>query len=384
MLETGIVPAANRDAANSALSAQGLFPIDLRLDTPHRATAPGIKVRDLALGLRILANLLEAGLPMARALTAFAALAPRGWTRETLDAITTAVREGKSLSGALAAAPMTFPPLVIGMMHAGEAAGELSTAVRKSAEIMEQAAATRLAIRAALTYPIILAVAAALSIGLLLGVVLPRFAEIVGDLGQTLPRSTEIVLGAGAAIRAAAVPSVIAALALAVAWRQWLALGGERSRATWHGLLLGIPLVGTTRRASATAQMTTSLGALLEGGVPIAQALVHAARAGGDSALSRRLLVARERVVGGERLSTALEDTRSATEGAVQLVRAGEATGRLADMLYHAGRIEREAAEELVKNAVRLIEPLLILVFGAVVALVAAALLQAVYSVRPI
>ena len=93
---------------------------------------------------------------------------------------------------------------------------------------------------------------------------------------------------------------------------------------------------------------------------------------------------ARQRVVGGERLSAALAHVDALTVSTVQLVRAGEATGDLATMLSHAARIEGEWAEQRVKSLVRIVEPVLILVFGIIVAVIAASLLQAVYSVRPV
>ena len=122
---------------------------------------------------------------------------------------------------------------------------------------------------------------------------------------------------------------------------------------------------------------------MLASGVPITTAMQQAARASGNAAVRERLLIARERVLSGERLSSALAHTAAIPAGAIQLVRAGEATGELASMLTYAARIDRERSEAEVKRLVRLIEPSLILFFGALIALVAAALLQAVYSVRP-
>jgi type II secretory pathway component PulF len=115
----------------------------------------------------------------------------------------------------------------------------------------------------------------------------------------------------------------------------------------------------------------------------MATAMLHAARASGDASLTRRILTARESVVQGRRPSDALSEEAALTPTAVRLARAGEETGRLAAMLSHAAALERERAESMVRSAVRLLEPALILVFGGLVALVAAALLQAIYSVRP-
>ena len=168
-------------------------------------------------------------------------------------------------------------------------------------------------------------------------------------------------------------------------WRSYGIAGAATptGRVGWHGWLLSLPLVGPIRQSAAAGRYARALGALLESGVPIAIALRSAADATGDAAISVRVLRARERVIRGERLSAALGAEHASTATAIQLVRAGEESGRLAEMLTYSAGLEQERAERAVKSAVRLLEPAMILVFGGLVALVAAALLQAVYSVRP-
>ena len=128
--------------------------------------------------------------------------------------------------------------------------------------------------------------------------------------------------------------------------------------------------------------MAHSLAALLESGVTVAAALVHAAHATGDAEVEARLLTARAQIAAGHTLSRALEDSRAATQTAIRLIRAGEESGRVASMLAHAARIEQQRSDRLVRTLVRMLEPILLLGFAALVALVAAALLQAIYSVR--
>ncbi|HEU0012456.1 MAG TPA: type II secretion system F family protein [Longimicrobium sp.] len=380
LVETGTVRAESAEAAREQLAARGLFPLDVRLERGRQAARPGMGVQDLALGLRVLATLLESGLPLARALAAMEELAPAAW-RPAVPALREAVRQGSTLAAALAAAPVGFPPLVVGLVQAGEAGSGLAPAVARAAELVEGAAETRRAVRAALAYPLILAGAGMASLALLVGFVLPRFAAVLADLGQSLPRTASLVLGAADAARVGFAPALFALVVLGMAWRLWVAT--EAGRARWHALLLGVPLVGGIRRAGAVGRFCAALGALLESGVPIAPALQHATRATGDAALTGRILAARERVVGGQGIAAALERADAATPTALRLVRTGEETGRLAPMLAHAARIESERAQQMVRSLVRVLEPAMIIVFGGVVALVAAALLQAVYSVRP-
>jgi type II secretory pathway component PulF len=126
------------------------------------------------------------------------------------------------------------------------------------------------------------------------------------------------------------------------------------------------------------------MAALLDSGVPAAISLGRAATAAADSAIESRLSAARAGITRGESLGLALEESSALTIAAVRLVRAGEESGRVSAMFLHAARIESERAREMTRSAVRLVEPVLILVFGAIVAVIAGALLQAVYAIHPV
>lgn len=379
-VEQGTLAAPSQADAFAALEQRGLLAMDVRLIATPRDRRVTISAADLALGLRILADLFEAGLPMTRALQTLGELAPPSW-KAILPVLKQSVREGKSLGAALRDAPAEIPPLVIGMTLAGELAGNVGGAVRRAADVTESIAETRAAIRTALAYPIVLAVAGTGAIALMVGAVIPRFAVILGDIGQTLPASTRLVMSGATTIRAAAIPALVAGLVLVVAQRAWTA--SEKGRRSWHAALLGVPLIGTIRRASATARSTLTLATLLETGVPLRQAMAFAARASGDAAIDARIIAAAARVESGQPIARAMRETDALTPLAIRLVQAGEESGRLAPMLRHAAKLEQDRSDRITRTAVRLLEPVLILIFAGVVALVAAALLQAVYSVRP-
>jgi general secretion pathway protein F len=380
-IEKGIVDATSAREARAIIASRGLYllAIERRL-APHDSRR-AMPVADLALGLRILADLLESGLSISRALHAFDELAPRGW-RPALPHIRQAVREGRSLGAALASAPIVVPGLVIGIAQAGEAGAGIGPAVRRAAALMETAAELRASIRSALAYPLVVAGSGMVAVGVLITVVLPRFARILADLGQTLPASTRLVIGAASVARHGLVPACLLAAIAVAAWHAWTRT--EPGRRSCHRLLLSLPMLGPVRRGAAAARMAHALSALLESGVTIAAALVHAGRATADAELEARIALARAAVAAGEPLSRALELHAAATPTVVRLVRAGEESGRLAAMLGHAARIEQQTADRTVRTAVRLLEPLLLLTFASVVALIAAALLQAIYSVRPV
>lgn len=379
-IDGGMVDAESLRQAREILASRGLYVLSLESRGHQFARRDPLSVADLALGLRILADLLESGLSVSRALQTFDDLAPRGW-RPALPHIRQSVREGQSLAAALSSAPVVIPGLVIGIAQAGEAGGGVGPAIRRAAELMESSAEMRASIRSALAYPVVVAGAGVLAVGILITVVLPRFAKILADLGQELPASTRAVLDGAAAVHAGMVPSMIVVGITFAVWRGWTQT--ESGRRSWHRLLLAVPLLGTVRSGTAAARMAHSLSALLESGVSIGSALVFAARATADAELEARLTLARAGVTAGEALSRALEVNRATTPTVVRLIRAGEESGRLPAMLDHAARIEQQRADRVVKTGVRMLEPMLLLTFASVVALIAAALLQAIYSVRP-
>lgn len=339
-----------------------------------------IGAEDLAIGLRVLADLVDAGLPVARALGSFADLAPASW-HTGLPALRAAVREGRGLSSALEGSSLAIPPLVIGMVRAGEAGSGLAAAIGRAATWAEGRAATHHAIRSALAYPAVVAISGIGALTVIVSVVLPRFDSILSGLGQSLPPATRLVMSAAEVTRVLAVPVLV--LAVVTAWVARRSLATPRGRRTLHRWLLAVPGIGAVREANATARFTAALSALLESGVPVRQGVLPAARAVGDAELEARAVVARDRIAAGESVSRALAEHRVVTVLASRLVAAGEESGRLASMLGFASRLEQQRADRLTRAGIRLIEPALVIGIAATVGLVAAALLQAVYAVRP-
>ena len=349
------------------------------------ATAPPdaratLDSESLAIGLRILADLLEAGLPLSRALVAFEELAPAGWSAG-VPRLRASVREGTSLARSLEEMSLGLPPVVVGLVRAGEAGGGIAPAIRRAADHAEADATNRATIRAALAYPVVVGVAGFGSVGVMVGLVLPRFAGILDGLGQSMPPMTRAVLDVSAGLRAGAFPAAIALVMATSALMRWRASpSGRLATDAW---MLRLPLIGTVRRSAATARLCAALSALLESGVPLRAALRQAAPALGDAAIASRLEKARERIVAGERPSRALHDVGAMTPTACRLIASGEETGHMGRMLAFAARIEQGRADRIMRTAIRLIEPALILAFAAIVGVVAAAMLQAVYAVRP-
>jgi general secretion pathway protein F len=380
-LVRGLVDAASGPEAAAALSGRGLFPVAVEPAHPpdgwlHALRRPS--TRALATVFQSLAALVEAGVPLQKALQASARVAS-GLLRDALGRVEARVREGSSLAQALAEERGLCSPVTLGLLRAGERGVGLGAGLAQASAELEARAELEGRLRAALAYPGLLAAVGSVSVAFIVLFVVPRFATLLGDLGQAIPPATRLLVAGSDALRRYGLYAIPGLLVALIAGASLLA----RHRRAAHEWLLALPLIGPLRHAFATARAARTVGALLGTGTPALAALETARGAAGDEAVAARLAQARDRVAEGAALSTALGETRALSETAVQLATIGEGSGRLPQLLLKAAELEARNAERRLKTLVTVLEPALIIVFAGLVAFVAAALLQAVYALRP-
>ena len=379
-LLTGRIEAGTSAQAGALLVERGLHPIAVE---PAVDRGPGRRAagrRELAVVFRGIAALTAAGVPLEAAIGAAERLA-RGALRDCLERSRGRLRRGEGLAQSLDSGEGAVPPVVLGMLRAGDRAGRLDAALEQVASNLELEADLASRLRHALAYPAVLAVASSASVLIIGTVVVPKFAVLIADLGQEVPPATRTLLAVtGLVANHWLVLSLGALLLLSVA-TAWVRRPEGRRR--WCQLLLATPTVGPVLHGLATARVCRALSGSLQAGAPLLVAFDAAAEAGGDPAVGLRLFAARERVARGEGVARALELERAVTPGALQLIVVGESSGQLAAMLGRAGDLASQETERALGTLVALIEPLLVVALGGFVAFVAAALLQAIYSLRP-
>jgi len=376
----GIVDAGSLGQASGVVADRGLFPLMVSVAAAAEVARRPANRRDLAIVFQSIAALVSAGVPLERAVASSETLA-RGALRDALATARVRLREGETFAQALGAAPGVVPGTVVGMLRAGERGSQLSLALDRVAEHLEQEAELVARVRQALAYPLLLAVVGVASVLVIGTVIVPRFAELLNDLGQDLPLATRVLLVGSALLSSywfLLVPTLAAGLALLAELTRRPA-----SRRLLEDVLLRMPVVGPVRLALATSRIVRALGGMLAAGMPLLAGLDAAGEAAGDLAVAQRLARARERVTQGAPLSASLEREGALALSALQLVRVGESSGRLAEMARRAGDLAAQEAERGLRTLVTLVEPALIVTFGGLVAFVAAALLQAVYAIRP-
>lgn len=358
---------------------QGLLPIDIVERSAWRWQPP-VRVGDLAILFRNVATLTESGVPVERAFAVSEALvAPT--LASAISEIREELRRGLPVSEGLARRGDAFSSSIIGIVRAGERGSALAGAFSDAANQLEAEAELRGEIRSALAYPIVILLMGLATIGVLAGVVIPRFALLLSDLGADLPASTQFLLSGSAFVQRWGLLGIVlfgVGVPAAVHW-----VRSPRVRPAFHRGLLSLPVVGPLRHAFATARACRALGATLTNGLPLLQGLDAAADAAGDAEVAARIRRSRVEVAGGAPLTESLEQERAFTRAALQLVGVGEASSRLGPMTSRAGDVSALRAGRRLKTAITLLEPILIVGLGVLVAATAGALLQAVYSVRP-
>src|SRR5947208_1398185 len=282
----GLVDASSASQASATVTDRGLFPLTVTPAPIAETSRRPASRRDLAIVFQSIAALVSAGVPLERAVASSEALA-RGSLRDTLAAARTRLREGEGLAAALGATHGVVPGIVLGMLRAGERGSQLAFALAQVAAHLEQEAELVARMRQALAYPLLLAVVGIASILVIGTVIVPRFAELLGDLGQELPPATRVLLVGSRLLSHYWFVLVPVAASL-------VALGAEvRSRpATRRRIedaLLTAPLVGPVRLALATARVARALGGMLAAGMPLLPSLDAAAEAAGDGAAAARL-----------------------------------------------------------------------------------------------
>ncbi len=322
--------------------------------------------------------MVSARLPVVDALDTSA----RQTTHKTLSAalhgVASHVRSGSTLSSGFVTHGAVFGPLAAGLVRVGEASGALGPVLIRIADALERTAELRRRVQYALAYPAVVLSVAVGAVSFLLTVVVPTFADLFADFDAPLPWPTRVLISVSSALRAAA-PFLLVGLVVSV-WAARRFLQTARGRRIAEGVTLRIPFVGTLYRQLLTARFCRTLATLLEGGVPLAEALAVTADAepsprSSDAARALRDRIVRGGTLAGRDSSSLGLDVDLFPPMVAQMVAVGEATARLAETLdYAAAHYERqvEGATDALSSV---IEPILVLVLGVVVG----AILVAIY-----
>jgi general secretion pathway protein F len=384
----GVMDAVDARAVVERLRKEAYFPIKVSAQSERTALfslggGSRVRQRDLLALTQMLATLFEAGLPLDRALSILEELAPSARVKTIVTDLLHSVRGGSSLSEALAKHhPRPFSRLYINMVRAGEKGGVLEVSLRRLAEFLEARAAFNEAVVSALAYPLVITTVGAGAIVFLMTFVIPRFATIFNDLGQTIPLPTQILMSVSAAMTSYWWVGATLAMAGVLAWRIWT--GTPQGRAGWDHFVLRLPIVGPLALKVETARFARTLGTMLKSGVPVLGAMAVVGDMMSNQSVGAAVGRLADGVKRGGTIASGMQDHTAFPSLAVHMVRVGEETGRLEEMLLKvADTFETDVRSEL-KRVLGLLEPAIILGMGVLVAFIVVAMLLAIFSINEI
>lgn len=386
----GLMEAYDPQAVVERLHRERYFP--LRVD-PVSATGglaalraawaapPRVAARDLVAFTQQLSTLVDAGLPLERGLTILGELATSRRLREVVQDVARGVRAGSTLADALGRHhPRPFSRLYINTVRAGEKGGVLDVSLRRLAEHLEAMRELREAVTSALLYPALLAAVGAGAVVFLLTFVLPRFAAIFADLGQALPWPTRLLLAVSHAAVVYWWVAALAALAAALTWQ--ILARSEPARLAVDRRLLRLPLLGGVLRRVEVGRLSRTLGTLLSAGVPLLAALGVARETAGNRVVAAALAAVQDGAKRGDGVARPMAESGEFPPLVVHMVRVGEETGRLEEMLSRVAATYEAEIRVAVRRFVALLEPAIILVLGVVVLAIVLAILMAILAVN--
>lgn len=384
----GVVESDNLDQAIKKIIKSGLTPIDVDVYVPHQPPKPSggkvfikkIKLTELASFSRQMADLVDAAVPILRAVQLVSRQMQNPHFKIIVEDIYTFVRDGGSFSSGLARHPQIFSVLYVNLVRTGEVSGELEIVLNRLADHLEKEQDVRNKISAALAYPILVMVIGALTVFVLLSFVIPRLTVMFDDLDQELPLPTQIL--------------VTISSYFSQYWWLLIALGvigfvylkqyasSEKGIRQLHQWVLGLPLVGHLVKTVEVGRFARTMATLVESGVVITTALNSVWATVQNVVLKDEIKKVSEEVTNGSSLQKALGATQFFPEMAINMISVGEETGRLEKGLLKIAETYERESEQAVRTFISLLGPLVLVVIVCLVGFVVVAMLLPIFKMN--
>ena len=337
--------------------------------TPLFVFAGGVRLKDVSAFTRQFASMISSAIPLVQSLDAITKQTENRRLREAISKILADVQSGISLAEALSMHPKVFNRLYCAMVRAGEAAGILPAVLLRLADYQEKTVVLQRRIMSAFAYPVLVGSVSIAAVIALMTFVVPTFSSMLLELGAQLPLSTRIVIAISDIVKTWLAPVLaVAALAILISMHQYR--NSDRFRTAVDALKLKFPLFGGLQRKSAVSRFSRTFGALLVGGVPIADALEITSSTTGNRVLEQGFLKTLEAIRGGQPLAPPLMVTGLFPPMVVQMIDVGEKSGNLPEMLAKISDYYDTEVDSAVTALTSILEPVLIVVMGIIIAAV--------------
>ena len=380
----GILEADSAKGARFALRRQGIFPTEVHEEaSPEQRRRTGdarISQQELAIVARQLATLFAAGIPAVEALSAVGEQTDKPGVEKIMRQIRDAVTQGSSIADAMAEHPATFPPIFIGMIRAGEAAGAIDLVLERLAQYTETQVQLQSRVRNALTYPILMFSISGAIVFFLLSFVVPKVTKIFADKQEALPWPTRFLLSISHILAdwwwLIAILLVIAILGALAAIRR------PEGRLWFDRKLLTLPVIGPLFTQIAVGRFSRTLATLLAGGIPLLEALELASNTSGNTALGAAVEEARIGVREGESLGDLLQASGLFPPLLIRMIAVGERSGELEPMLIRVADAYEQEVESALSALTSVLEPAMMVIMGGLVLFIVLAVLLPIFEIN--
>jgi type IV pilus assembly protein PilC len=371
-ISEGVYIAENEARLRHEMEEKGLYVLSLQpkgairgisVQLPQRRA---VNTREFLVFNQELATLLKAGMPLVQSLDLLKRRVVSPTFRSVLDDVHEKVRSGTALSDAFAAQGDLFPRVYTASLLAGERSGNLDAVLRRYVEYSKIIAMIKRKTLSALVYPAILITLSLVLVTVIIVWVVPAFSEFYGSFGAELPLVTKIIVRISNLVRSQFLLLVLASVAIVGGIVVWAQQQGQQAR--FDRVLLRLPMLGQVARKFATSQMARTLATLLGGGLPLVNALDISSKSIGNRYMAAQLEIVSARVREGESFAAALDKRGVFPEVAVKMAEVGESTGALQDMLNTVADFYDEEISTNMERFVTLVEPVLLVVMGIVIA----------------
>jgi general secretion pathway protein F/type IV pilus assembly protein PilC len=374
---TGVMLADNEAAVIRSLDERQLYPVRVLVQAATRRQAGGrIGLRDLSLMFGQLADLLRSGVPLLRSLETLVRASANRRLSGVVSSVHAQVSDGKSLAESMSAHPKVFNSLQVAMVRAGERGGFLEDVLTNLGEYLDRADDLRSKVRGAMVYPLILVSLGVVAILFILLVVVPKFQGVLSRVALPLP--TKVLFALTNVLREHSLAAV-AGVVLAAAGASAL-LRSQAGRTWWDSWQLKIPVAGNLIRGLCITRFCRILGTMLASGVPILQALSISKDAIGSLKLMQNVETAIDHVREGNKLAPPLAAGGLFPADVVEMIAVAEESNQLEKVLRQGADNTERRVNRQVDMAVRIMEPLILVVLALVIAFVAVGLLYPIFT----
>jgi type IV pilus assembly protein PilC len=368
----GIYVADSEARLRREFEEKGLFVLGLQRAGRARLGAIGlprrsrIATREFVVFNQELATLLKAGMPLVQSLDILRRRVSNPLFKSVIDDVYERVRAGSSLSEAFEAHGALFPGVYTASLLAGEKSGNLEQVIRRYVAYVKVVSSVKRRTVSALVYPAILLALSLVVVSIIVLKVVPEFGAFYQQFGQQLPLSTRIIVSVSSFAGSYFLAILVGTVLISVALWQWLQRPGQRERL--DRVILRLPALGAISRKFSTSQAARTLATLLGGGIPLVNAIDVSARSIPNRYMARELEAAAQQVREGRALATAMNDSGVFPDVAIKMIEVGESTGALQEMLNSLADFYDEEIETSLGRFVTLVEPILLIVMGIVIA----------------